>query len=139
MASPPDSTGGTTPPGKAARAMAGVGGVHSSEDPVPDLWFGEHAGERRDATCSAGAKRSEGRGDGPRGLQAPKTVRQLPITLYRKAGSGHALRKWNSESRMREIRLSGLMRGGKQTVIGRQAFQLGRFPPTLLALRSFLE
>lgn len=32
-----------------------------------------------------------------------------------------ANRKWNSESRMRENRLSGLMRGGKQTVIGRTA------------------
>jgi hypothetical protein len=29
-----------------------------------------------------------------------------------------AIRKWNSESRMRENRPSGLMRGGKQTVIG---------------------
>ena len=32
-------------------------------------------------------------------------------------------RKWDSESRMRENRLSGLMRGGKQTVIGPRAFQ----------------
>jgi hypothetical protein len=31
--------------------------------------------------------------------------------------------QWNSESRMRENRLSGLMRGGKQTVIGPRVFQ----------------
>ncbi len=62
MASKEDSTGGTTPAkGKAARAVAGVGGVRSSDDPAPDLWFGEPAEERRDATCSAGGKRTEGR------------------------------------------------------------------------------
>ena len=62
MVSKEDSTGGTTPAkGEAARAVAGVGGVRSSDDPVPDLWSGEPAGERRDATCSAGAKRREGR------------------------------------------------------------------------------
>ena len=54
MASKEDSTGGATPAkGEAARATAGVGGVRSSDDPVPDLWFGEPTEERRDATCSA--------------------------------------------------------------------------------------
>jgi RNA-directed DNA polymerase len=85
MASKEDSTGGTTPQGKAGRARAEVGGVHSSDDTVPDLWFGEHTEERRDATCSAGEKSREGCGDGPRGLTAPEKVRQLQITLYRKA------------------------------------------------------
>ena len=86
MAGKQDSTGGATPAkGEAARAVAGVGGVRSSDDPVPDLWFGQPAGERRDATCSAGGKRREGRGDGPQGLTAPDKVRQLQITLYRKA------------------------------------------------------
>jgi hypothetical protein len=61
MVSNQDSTGGTTPAkGEAARAAAGVGGVRSSDDPVPDLWFGEPAGERRDATCSAGGKCGKG-------------------------------------------------------------------------------
>ncbi len=115
-----DSTGGATPKGKAVRAVAEVGGVRSSVDPVPDLWFGQRAGEPRDAACSAGEKRREGRGDGPQGLPAPDKVRQLQITLYRKAA---ALRQRNSESRMRENRLSGLMRGGKQTVIGQRASQ----------------
>src|SRR5687767_9580187 len=96
MAGIKDSTGGTTPErGKAAQAMAGVGGVRSSEDPAPDLWFGELAEERRDATCSAGEKRREGRGDGPRGLAAPEKVRQLQITLYRKAKSKPEYRFWS--------------------------------------------
>ena len=61
MARSKDSTDGTTPAtGEAVRATTGVGGVRSSDDPVPDLWFGQPAGERRDATCSAGAKRREG-------------------------------------------------------------------------------
>ena len=76
MAGTEDSTGGTTPErGKAVEAMAGVGGVRSSDDAAPDLWFGELAEERRDATCSAGKKRREGRGDGPRGLTAPDNAR----------------------------------------------------------------
>jgi RNA-directed DNA polymerase len=88
MASKADSTGGTTPSKeKAARASTGVGGVRSSDDPVPDLWFGQPAEERRGATCSAGQKRREGWGDGPQGLPAPVKVRQLQITLYRKAKS----------------------------------------------------
>ena len=88
MASKEDSTGGTTSETeKAARAMTGVGGVRSSDDAVPDLWSGERAEERRDATCSAGEKSREGCGDGPRGLPAPDKVRQLQITLYRKAKS----------------------------------------------------
>src|SRR3954465_2107107 len=96
MASPQDSTGGATPSKeKAARAMPEVGGVRSSDDPVPDLWSGEPAGERRDATCSAGEKRREGCGDGPQGLPAPEKVRQLQITLYRKAKSSPGYRFWS--------------------------------------------
>jgi RNA-directed DNA polymerase len=96
MAGKPDSTRGTTSPkegGRAARAE--VGGVRSSVDPAPDLWSGELAGERRDATCSAGEKRREGGGDGPQGLTAPEKVRQLQITLYRKAQSKPEYRFWN--------------------------------------------
>src|ERR1700722_7911572 len=67
-----DSTGGTTPTkGKAVRAVTEVGGVRSSDDPVPDLVSGQPTEERRDATCSAEVKSNEGRGDGPQGLQAP--------------------------------------------------------------------
>src|SRR5687767_4740378 len=96
MACKEDSTGSATPQTeKAARATAGVGGVGSSDDPVPDLWSGQLAEERRDATCSAGAKRREGCGDGPRGLTAPEKVRQLQITLYRKAKSKPEYRFWS--------------------------------------------
>ena len=116
-----DSTGGATSSKReAAQVMAEVGGVRSSDDPVPGLWFGQPTEERRDATCSAEVKSSEGRGDGPQGLQAPMNVRQLQITLGRRASD---LRQRNSESRMRENRSSGLMRGGKQTVIGPRASQ----------------
>ena len=60
MAGNQDSTGGTTPPKeKAARAVTEVGGVRSSDDLVPDLWFGQPTRERRDATCSAEVKRNE--------------------------------------------------------------------------------
>jgi RNA-directed DNA polymerase len=96
MAGKENSTGGATPSkGEAVRAMTGVGGVRSSEEPVPDLWFGQPTEERRDATCSAGEKNREGRGDGLRGLTAPDKVRQLQITLYRKAKSKPEYRFWS--------------------------------------------
>ena len=61
MASKEDSTGGATPSkGEAVRATTGVGGARISDDPVPDLWFGEHTEERRGATCSAAVKRNDG-------------------------------------------------------------------------------
>lgn len=88
MASNEDSTRGATPSkGEAVRARIAVGGVRSSDDSAPDLWFGQPAEEPRDATCSAEVKRSNGRGDGPQGLPAPDQVRELQITLYRKAKS----------------------------------------------------
>ena len=79
------------------RASTEVGGVRSSDDPVPDLWFGQLTEERRDATCSAGEKRRGGRGDGlaSAGLPAPDKVRQLQITLYRKAKSKPEYRFWS--------------------------------------------
>lgn len=96
MASNQDSTGGaTSETGKAVQAVAEVGGVRSSDDPVLDLWFGQYAEERRDATCSAEVKSKEGRGDGPKGLTAPNKVRQLQITLYRKAKSKPEHRFWS--------------------------------------------
>ncbi len=68
-------------------------------------------GEQRDATCSAEVKRNEGprrrrtgqvaagsrasRGDGSQELPAPKKVRQLQITLYRKAKSSPGSRFWS--------------------------------------------
>jgi group II intron reverse transcriptase/maturase len=75
--------------------MTEVGGVRSSDDPAPDLWFGQPAEERRDATCSAEVKSNEGCGDGPQGLPAPEKVRKLQITLYRKAKSNPGYRFWS--------------------------------------------
>ena len=96
MASKPDSTGGATHGEEAAQVIAGVGGVRNSEETVLDLrWSGQPTEERRDATCSAGEKRREGHGDGPRGLPAPDKVRQLQITLYRKAKSKPEYRFWS--------------------------------------------
>jgi hypothetical protein len=135
MARKEDSTDGTTSTKReAAQARAEVGGVRSSDDSVPGPasgGFGQLAEERRDATCSAEVKRRQGRGDGPRWLTASDKVRRLQIALYRKAKTV-ANRNWNSESRMRENRPSGLMRGGKETVIGlASGLSIRRFPPTL--------
>jgi len=116
MASKENSTGGTTRSnGEAARAMSGVGGVRSSDDPVPGLWSGEPAGERRDATCSAVRKRNEELVTAPSGAISAIKVQELQLHAGL-AAFGHDAR--NSESRMRENRPSGLMRGGKQLVIG---------------------
>ena len=121
MAGEQNPTGGaTSTKGKAVRVMAEVGGVRSSDDSVPDLWSGQPAEERRDATCSAVVKRSEGRGNGPQALQAPYKRSATAKHAGRRAS---AFRSRNSESRMRENRLSGFMRGGKQTVIGPRASQ----------------
>ena len=55
--------------------MAEVGGVRSSDDPVPDLWFGELAGERRDATCSAAGSATKNVVTAREGYQRPKPFR----------------------------------------------------------------
>src|SRR4051812_26253810 len=79
MAKSHSSTGGPTRPNEeAAWPMAEVGGVRSSVDPVPDLWFGENSGERRDATCSAVRRRSKGLVTALWAISA-KNVRELPI------------------------------------------------------------
>src|ERR1700722_17657558 len=54
-----NSTGGrTSSKREAVQVVAEVGGVRSSDDPVPDLWSEQPAEERRDATCSAEMKSS---------------------------------------------------------------------------------
>ena len=97
MESKGNSTDGATPnKGKAARAVAEVGGVRSSNDAMPDLWWaGQNMEERRDVTCSAEAMSERGRGDGPQGLPAPDKVRRLQIVLYRKAKSKPDYRFWS--------------------------------------------
>jgi RNA-directed DNA polymerase len=87
-----NSTGGTTPvKEKANRAGAGVGGLGSSDD----LWEKITQGERSETTCSVAAKSGKGRGDGLQGLPTPSKVRELQITLYRKAKAEKTYRFWS--------------------------------------------
>src|SRR3954447_23473453 len=111
MASKEDSTGGTTPlNGKAVQATTGVGGVRSSDDPVLNLWFGQPAGERRDATCSAGGRATKDVVTAPLGAISAQNRLGVANPIWR---GGFGPRERNSESRMRENRPSGLMRGGE--------------------------
>lgn len=76
---------------KIGRAMEGVGILHSSDD----LWDMRTHGERRENTCLNVKKRSEERGDGSQELPTPNKVRQLQITLYRKAKAEPGYRFWS--------------------------------------------
>jgi len=118
------STSGTTSEKKkAVSARAGVRVPHSS------LEAPESGVERRRGSCAEESKAERERGDGPKGIVTPTVpekaagVRNLQRTLYRQAksmGDRHntrrmpaheANRRTASESRMREIRPSGSMRG----------------------------
>ncbi len=67
------SGGASSATDKAVSAGAEVGGLGSSEDTVPDLWWsGQSAEERSETTCSAAGKSGKGRGDGPPRLATPK-------------------------------------------------------------------
>ena len=111
MAGKQNPTGGATPSeGEAARAMPGVGGVRSSDEAMLDLWWlGENMAEPRDATCSAARKRNEELVTAPWAISTMKVRALQPHAGL--AAFGHDER--NSESRMRENRPSGLMRGRK--------------------------
>jgi hypothetical protein len=92
-----NSTGGATSSKReVVRAVAGVGGVRSSDDPVPDLWFGEPTEERRDATCSAVRKSSEGL---VTDLWATSANNVLELQIHAGAAAA-SCRARNSESRM---------------------------------------
>jgi hypothetical protein len=118
------STSGTTSEKKkAVSARAGVRVPHSG------LEAPESGVERRRGSCPEESKAERERGDGPKGIVTPTVpetaagVRKLQRTLYRQAksrGNRHptrcmlaheANRRTASESRMREIRPSGSMRG----------------------------
>src|SRR5262245_21704455 len=104
---------------KAVGALGEVGVARSSIDPEKN----ERSGEPRGGTWTHATKSSEGQGDGcPEGeylfeqIGTPVKVRKLQLALYRKAKARLSRRptdEESSESRMREIRLSGLMRGGE--------------------------
>ena len=120
------STSGTTSKKKkAVSARAGVRVPHSS------LEAPESGVERRRGSCAEESEAERERGDGPKGIVTPTPtvpetaagVGNLQRTLYRQAksrGNRHttrcmlaheANRRTASESRMREIRPSGSMRG----------------------------
>ena len=103
----PTASASPATPGKAGRAVAEVGGLRSSVE----VW--ESQRERREITCSKVWEEDEGRGDGPlAGYQRRAKFGRIPQRTASPCDD------WNSESRMRENRPSGLMRGGKTTVIG---------------------
>lgn len=87
------------PPAQAGQSreagrVAGEVGVRRSS---VDLWESTTHGEPRVGTCSNAERRSEGGGDGPQGLTTPESnkVRQLQITLYRKAKAQPQYRFWS--------------------------------------------
>ena len=126
-------------PREAGRAVAGVGDLHSSVDPADRTT----AGERREGTCPHASQSSEGPDDGwsdELWIKTSPKVRKLQRVLYRKAKAEPTplkpIRKnGDSESRMRENRLSGLTRGGEfpeelTTTVG--SILIGNSLPTLL-------
>lgn len=80
-------------PREAGRVAGEVGVLRSSVD----LWESKTHGEPREGTCSNAGRRSEGGGDGLKGLTTPETnkVRKLQITLYRKAKAEPRYRFWS--------------------------------------------
>ena len=87
-AQPKAQAGGTR---EACKVAGEVGVLHSSVD----LWESITHGEPREGTCPNAQKRSKGRGDAPQGLRTPNKVRNLQITLYRKAKAEPKYRFWS--------------------------------------------
>ena len=93
-ATQPSNQAGAT--GKIEAAAAEVGVLHSIADLLAlDAKYREQLRESagREGTCSDACKRSEGQGDGPRGIQTPEKVRKLQIALYRKANEAMRLNR----------------------------------------------
>src|ERR1041385_6222010 len=87
-------------PDKAGAVGLEVGGVHSS--PLG----------RRDAACSRAMLRDEGAGNGSQEIITPRRFGRLNArSTARPRRQPNALRRSDSESRIREIRPSGLMSG----------------------------
>lgn len=112
-----DTTSGASAatPREAGRAVAGVGDLHSSVDPVDRTT----TGERREGTCPHASQRGKGPDDGwsdELWIKTSPKVRKLQRVLYRKAKAEaiplKSIRKnGDSVSRVRENRLHGLTRG----------------------------
>lgn len=106
--------------GQAETAATEVGVLHSIADLLTlDAEYREQLRQSagREGTCSDALKRSEGQGDGPRGLQTPEKVRKLQIALYRKAKADPKWRFWSlyGEICRRDI-LEHALRLGKSVV-----------------------
>jgi hypothetical protein len=122
------------PPAQAGQSreagwVAGEVGVPRSS---ADLWDIITHGERRGGTCAEAVKRNDGvvmAGQPDINTANPPEVSTPALTVRRKpSGERH------SESRVRENRLHGLMRGGKPKRTQPRACLRGRFPPTLLGV-----
>jgi hypothetical protein len=102
---------------EAGRVAGEVGVARSSVD----LWESITHGERRGGTCVDAVKRSEGvvtaGFSGYQRQESPEPSIPAPTVRRKPSGERH------SESRVRENRMHGLMRGGSPTVIGLRAFQ----------------
>ena len=110
---------------EAGRVAGKVGVLHSSVD----LWESITHGEPREGTCVEATKRSDGVVTaGPPGYQRQKSPEPSTPAL---AGRRKPIGKRHSESRVRENRMHGLMRGGSNRSLAK-GLSLRSLPPTLL-------
>ena len=110
---------------EAGRVAGEVGVLHSSVD----LWESITHGERREGTCVDARKRSDGvvtAGHvGYQRQKSPEASTPAPAARRKPTGKRHL------ESRVRENRTHGLMRGGSRPACG---LATRRLPPTLLGV-----
>lgn len=84
--------------GEAEAAAAEVGVLHSMADLLAlDAEYREELRQAagREGTYTGASRRSEGEGDGPRGIQTPGKLRKLQMALYRKAKAEPEWRFWS--------------------------------------------
>jgi hypothetical protein len=100
---------------------------------MPDpatVGFGKPMEESRSrgTTCSAEVKSNEGRCDGPQGLQAPNNVRQLQITLGRRATAFQPMELGKPDAGKPPVRFD---EGREADGHWPSCLSIRRFPPTL--------
>ena len=114
---------------EAGRMVGEVGVLYSSVD----LWESITHGEPREGTCVDATKRSDGVVTaGIPGYQRQKSPE--PSTRAH-AGRRKPIGERHSESRVRENRMHGLMRGGSRRSLA-LGLSIRRLPPTLLGVAS---
>ena len=109
--------GGTSRKGEAVQIGGGVGVRGSSDDPQKSI----SCGERSAGTCSRVQERGNSRVMACASkIKTPTEAKTFNPSLYRatKVKAKGQTGKGNSESRVRENRLHGLMRGGSYLKIG---------------------